>query len=587
MNQPPPVPMPTRGERNAPQFDSSKPRELLRYFSDLQFLFTRSNVTDVQEKKGHATRFLSVEDQEIWETLAEFSDATKTFEQFKAAVLKLYPGTDADRKYSVTDLDALIGQYGRIGIYSQTDFSEFYRQFIVISKYLVDKNRLSEGEKCRAFRRAIQPPKLWEAAHKRLQVKKPDVHPQDPYAIADMYEAVEFALADPSNSASESEPKTEVKQEVLLESIQELLKLLQLRLIFSSALKTVFKVWSENCMPFELELKPVQLLQQENQLSSQNSPFVPFKPPKPLQPNPVPPPLVRSAPPVQPPVRNIAANPPPEHPFAKARDAAYAPPKIVISLLLKLILLSQIRHVFPFSEEAVIEEDTVEEQKAKDDRMTEFLDSMPAPYANAVYSVPEVPPGAFVVDDPYEIFYGAGPLPDDLIVSLESSAIRSILPTIIAMSEGVCHELGLMYDPRIVLQMQSANGSINPSLGLSRNVLFLIGDITFTAVVSPEAPLGLEDDILDPDYAVPQVMPADIADAAPPPPPSTGDLSMIVDWELDSVLLRFRTHFRRAGISMIDGLLRQLGHRLQRDRIRESLCHIDPVHRVFQRIQIR
>ncbi|KAJ7026741.1 hypothetical protein C8F04DRAFT_1238490 [Mycena alexandri] len=52
----------------------------------------------------------------------------------------------------------------------------------------------------------------------------------------------------------------------------------------------------------------------------------------------------------------------------------------------------------------------------------------------------------------------------------------------------------------------------------------------------PEAPLGLEDDILDLDYAVPQVMPADIADAAPPPPPSTGDLSTIVDWELDSEL---------------------------------------------------
>ncbi|KAJ7748135.1 hypothetical protein B0H16DRAFT_1849759 [Mycena metata] len=32
----------------------------------------------------------------------------------------------------------------------------------------------------------------------------------------------------------------------------------------------------------------------------------------------------------------------------------------------------------------------------------------------------------------------------------------------------------------------------------------------------PEAPLGLEDDILDPDYAVPQVLPADVADATPP-----------------------------------------------------------------------
>ncbi|KAJ7715589.1 hypothetical protein B0H16DRAFT_1434850 [Mycena metata] len=103
----------------------------------------------------------------------------------------------------------------------------------------------------------------------------------------------------------------------------------------------------------------------------------------------------------------------------------------------------------------------------------------------------------------------------------------------------------------------------------------------------PEAPLGLEDDILDPDYAVPQVLPADVADAAPPPPPSTGDLSTIADWELDSLLLRLRTHFRRAGISILDGMLRRLGHRVQRDRIRESLCCIDPVHRVFQRIRIR
>ncbi|KAJ7727773.1 hypothetical protein B0H16DRAFT_1331371, partial [Mycena metata] len=57
--------------------------------------------------------------------------------------------------------------------------------------------------------------------------------------------------------------------------------------------------------------------------------------------------------------------------------------------------------------------------------------------------------------------------------------------------------------------------------------------------------------------------------------------------ELDSLLLQLRTHFRRAGISMLDGMLRRLGHRVQQDRIRESLCHINPVHRVFQRIQIR
>jgi len=49
---------------------------------------------------------------------------------------------------------------------------------------------------------------------------------------------------------------------------------------------------------------------------------------------------------------------------------------------------------------------------------------------------------------------------------------------IIAMSEAVCHDLGLIYDPTFVLHMQSANGEIDKSLGISRNVPAKIGHIT-------------------------------------------------------------------------------------------------------------
>jgi hypothetical protein len=41
---------------------------------------------------------------------------------------------------------------------------------------------------------------------------------------------------------------------------------------------------------------------------------------------------------------------------------------------------------------------------------------------------------------------------------------------IIAMSEAVCHDIGLAYDPFIKLNMQSANGEVDQSLGLSHNV---------------------------------------------------------------------------------------------------------------------
>ncbi|KAJ7489613.1 hypothetical protein B0H11DRAFT_2011723 [Mycena galericulata] len=46
------------------------------------------------------------------------------------------------------------------------------------------------------------------------------------------------------------------------------------------------------------------------------------------------------------------------------------------------------------------------------------------------------------------------------------------------MSEAICNDLGLSYDPLITINMESANGSISPSLGLSRNVAFKFGEIT-------------------------------------------------------------------------------------------------------------
>jgi len=109
-------------------------------------------------------------------------------------------------------------------------------------------------------------------------------------------------------------------------------------------------------------------------------------------------------------------------------------------------------------------------------------------------------PGSIVLEDPIEKYYkslGPDEEPDaeKINIAKESSALRSILPLvdnqlkveaildpgcqIVAMSEDVCHELGIAYDPKIVLNMQSANGTVDPSLGLARNVAFLIGHLTF------------------------------------------------------------------------------------------------------------
>ncbi|ETW82682.1 hypothetical protein HETIRDRAFT_108905 [Heterobasidion irregulare TC 32-1] len=94
-------------------------------------------------------------------------------------------------------------------------------------------------------------------------------------------------------------------------------------------------------------------------------------------------------------------------------------------------------------------------------------------FVNVLHQPETPPPGATIIPDMYET--SIVPLVDH---QQEVECIIDLGSQVIAMSEGICNELSLIYDPEIVLNMQSANGEIDRSLGLARNVPFLIGDIT-------------------------------------------------------------------------------------------------------------
>lgn len=114
-----------------------------------------------------------------------------------------------------------------------------------------------------------------------------------------------------------------------------------------------------------------------------------------------------------------------------------------------------------------------------------------------------------------------------------------------------------------------------------------------------ERETDIVDDLLDPHIPLPTQIPVNLTQtnslsfthdnhsSEHPTTSFTGPLSTLSDDELDALILRLRSHFRRAGITMMDGMLRRLGHRLPHERIRASLMQIDPVQRVFQRIRIR
>ena len=105
--------------------------------------------------KQHTLQFIDCDTTELWEILPEFADTTTSYQQFVDAVYKLYLGLDAERHWSIGDMEKLIGEASRVGISSLADLGKYHREFIAMTTFLIAKNRISTTEQSRAFTRGF------------------------------------------------------------------------------------------------------------------------------------------------------------------------------------------------------------------------------------------------------------------------------------------------------------------------------------------------------------------------------------------------------------------------------------------------
>jgi hypothetical protein len=195
--------MPARGHATAPKFDPKQPRELRRYFDDLELLFANCNITNEADMKKHARRYLDIDSSDLWEILPE-CDAIYSFEDFAKAVYKLYPGSEDDYRWSIADMEGLIAAQHCTGIADTNTLGIYYRHFRTITQFLLSKNRLSEAEQSRAFARGF-PTDLWQHIACRLELKFPDHYPDDPYPLEDVHDAAKFVLHGTSPASFQSD----------------------------------------------------------------------------------------------------------------------------------------------------------------------------------------------------------------------------------------------------------------------------------------------------------------------------------------------------------------------------------------------
>ena len=187
--------MPSRGERAAPTFDPERPRELYRFFDQLECLFTQKNVIGEALKKKYACRYVTYEVERTWVRFKEYKDLACSFDDFKKAILAHYPDAEGDFVYSVKDLDDFILAQLASGINTSDELMKFHLHFVTISQWLIDKEIIGEIEQRREYMRAFANP-LLTGVTMRLKMSFLKHHPSKPHKIEDVYEAALYTLQD-------------------------------------------------------------------------------------------------------------------------------------------------------------------------------------------------------------------------------------------------------------------------------------------------------------------------------------------------------------------------------------------------------
>ena len=153
--------------------------------------------------------------------------------------------------------------------------------------------------------------------------------------------------------------------------------------------------------------------------------------------------------------------------------------------------------VLAFQEEILPLEDDEEELKLEYDALS--MDELPqvSSYMVSDVSDREVPLGSIMIPDPYmQYLESLGPdeIPKQVYVARDSASLRVVYPMvnnrgevesvtdsgsqIVSMSLAQARVSKLSWDPDIQIFMQSANNSLEKSVGLARNVPFKFGPIT-------------------------------------------------------------------------------------------------------------
>ncbi|KAG5640509.1 hypothetical protein DXG03_008272 [Asterophora parasitica] len=186
--------MPGCNSHNAPVFDGKAIWELGQYFSDLELLFANCSITNEAEKKAYGCCYLNINDHTLWKSIDSYT--TNSYDDWKAKIFELHPGSEEITRFNQTDLDLLLTTTRTTGICSLSELGKFHCTYLNISNFLVSKGIIADLD--------IFGPAAWTQIQSRLNIVKPNHAVGTPYTITEILLAATFYFKQASTISTDT-----------------------------------------------------------------------------------------------------------------------------------------------------------------------------------------------------------------------------------------------------------------------------------------------------------------------------------------------------------------------------------------------
>ena len=203
--------MPGQNNNAAPKFDG-RLASLSLFLDDIEQLANDCSLTPKQ-KIEWTIRYAPNEEHELWSMLE--SAKTDNWTQYKTELYDLYPGSNGERKYSITSLKTLVEKQAANAIRDAEDFGVYRHPFMMITAFLKSKQCLTDREISTYFMEGLDS-KFRAKIKGQLKAEEPKHHIDNPFTLSQISAAALLVLScDHSGRAKSGFQGPAIKQEIL------------------------------------------------------------------------------------------------------------------------------------------------------------------------------------------------------------------------------------------------------------------------------------------------------------------------------------------------------------------------------------